>query len=660
MRDSLIKGASHHRAPGVYLRKQDAGQRAATVRMDVTAFVGLTERGPVGHAVTIESWDQFRGVFGRTGGDRQLPEAVYHFFENGGRRCVIVRVVHETESSLGNGELPGLQFEDSTSISVSAAHPGPWAETLEGHVQLDEYALAISESHGDWIATRDRRPALGSIIRLSHVEPNVGGSRGLIDQWTRVVETDESRATRKLRLVPAFGQAGSISLDPNTDYRGDELVIGLELQVPHRRESFDGLGLTTDHPDFFFDVVEAESSLVQFPPQHFQRNIEPVDEVLGEFHLRGGSDGADVLQREDFWLDANQFQPAGWDDGEAKVPREAILDYDEGTGPEAPGHATRPVAQLAFPDLMHPVAQKIQDEPEPEDQTGPELTFVECDGVAATRARPAASTGYPKLSVRHNLGALGELLRHIAAWCERTDRVALFDLPPGSTAGDIIELRRTIRSQNAAVYGPWIRTPSADAPTSELSTLPPCGAVAGIIARKEAGGSVGTPPANAILQGVSGLEQSRLPSAGFLHDERVNLIRRRSDGWTLMGSRTTDGDTYAGHVNVRRILNYLKRQLPIDASWATFQPNDKRLWRRLIQTISRRLKKLYHANALQGARADEAFFVRCDRETNPPAVLDDGRVVALIGVAVAVPAEFIELEFSLLVDGRASVEVRSG
>ena len=44
---------------------------------------------------------------------------------------------------------------------------------------------------------------------------------------------------------------------------------------------------------------------------------------------------------------------------------------------------------------------------------------------------------------------------------------------------------------------------------------------------------------------------------------------------------------------------------------------------------------------MAGATANQAFFVKCDAETNPPEVIDAGQVVTLIGLAPVKPAEFV-------------------
>ena len=50
---------------------------------------------------------------------------------------------------------------------------------------------------------------------------------------------------------------------------------------------------------------------------------------------------------------------------------------------------------------------------------------------------------------------------------------------------------------------------------------------------------------------------------------------------------------------------------------------------------------LWRQGALRGATADQAFFVKCDAETNPSDVIDAGQVVILVGIAPVKPAEFV-------------------
>lgn len=76
-------------------------------------------------------------------------------------------------------------------------------------------------------------------------------------------------------------------------------------------------------------------------------------------------------------------------------------------------------------------------------------------------------------------------------------------------------------------------------------------------------------------------------------------------------------------------------------AWAPFEPNDALLWSAMASTVRRRLRALFDAGALAGRSDADSFFVRCDAGTHTQADLDAGRAVLRVGVAPAVPAEFI-------------------
>ncbi len=76
-------------------------------------------------------------------------------------------------------------------------------------------------------------------------------------------------------------------------------------------------------------------------------------------------------------------------------------------------------------------------------------------------------------------------------------------------------------------------------------------------------------------------------------------------------------------------------------AWATFEPNEPRLWVRIQRELTTYLTKLLRDGALKGATPDQAFYVKCDAETNPPDLREVGQVVTEIGLAPLAPAEFI-------------------
>jgi len=75
--------------------------------------------------------------------------------------------------------------------------------------------------------------------------------------------------------------------------------------------------------------------------------------------------------------------------------------------------------------------------------------------------------------------------------------------------------------------------------------------------------------------------------------------------------------------------------------WIVFEPNDPNLWKRVTRDISAFLLRLWRQGALFGQTPEEAFYVKCDEETNPPEVIDAGQVVIEVGMCPVKPAEFV-------------------
>jgi phage tail sheath protein FI len=72
-----------------------------------------------------------------------------------------------------------------------------------------------------------------------------------------------------------------------------------------------------------------------------------------------------------------------------------------------------------------------------------------------------------------------------------------------------------------------------------------------------------------------------------------------------------------------------------------FEPNNESLWQRVVGTIESFLFGVWKSGALLGTKPEEAYFVRCDRTTMTQDDIDNGRLVCLIGIAPAYPAEFV-------------------
>jgi hypothetical protein len=75
--------------------------------------------------------------------------------------------------------------------------------------------------------------------------------------------------------------------------------------------------------------------------------------------------------------------------------------------------------------------------------------------------------------------------------------------------------------------------------------------------------------------------------------------------------------------------------------WAVFEPNDAGLWLSLRISTSNFLTRIWRSGALFGATPEQAFFVKCDDETNPPDMVEAGQVTVEVGIAPVKPAEFV-------------------
>jgi len=123
----------------------------------------------------------------------------------------------------------------------------------------------------------------------------------------------------------------------------------------------------------------------------------------------------------------------------------------------------------------------------------------------------------------------------------------------------------------------------------------------------------------------------------------------------VWGARTLSSDAEWRYLNVRRLFNYLEESIMAGTQWVVFEPNDDALWARIRRTISAFLVNEWRKGALFGLTPDEAFYVKCDRETNPAEGIDAGQVICQVGVAPVKPAEFVIFQLSQFSGGTSLV-----
>jgi hypothetical protein len=242
--------------------------------------------------------------------------------------------------------------------------------------------------------------------------------------------------------------------------------------------------------------------------------------------------------------------------------------------------------------------------------------------------------------------------------------MVLLDAPAGLAAAEAhaTSLRAAIAAtdpallRDAALYFPWVRA------AGERRFVPPSGHIAGTIAGLDEREGVQRAPAGVVLAGVCDLSdvvddaaQLRLDAVG------VNCIRAfRGRGLRIWGTRTLSDERDWRALSVRRLLQTIARWLELRLADFAFEPNNGVVWNRLAREVGDYCERLHAAGALKGRIPAEAYYVKCDAETNPPEVRDAGMLVAEIGVAPLVPQEFIALRLIQRGEGTSLTDAAAG
>lgn len=198
-----------------------------------------------------------------------------------------------------------------------------------------------------------------------------------------------------------------------------------------------------------------------------------------------------------------------------------------------------------------------------------------------------------------------------------------------------------------ALYYPWIVC--KDPVKGEVVEMPPSGHVAGIYARTDATRGVHKAPANEVIRGAVGVSHRvTREEQGTLNPAGVNCIRYFGQtGVRVWGARTLDeAASEYRYVPVRRFVCMVSESLEEALQWVVFETNHEPLWKAIRRDITAFLTLLWRQGMLKGETPEQAFFVKCDSETNPEDVIAAGQVVTTIGLSVVKPAEFVVIRIS--------------
>jgi phage tail sheath protein FI len=506
-----------------------------------------------------------------------LAKAVEGFFLNGGRTCHVVRVAHRARGE----QQPDV---DHAFCAERVTKDGWEKPTLR--VRAKSEGRWGNNIWARWAQTVGAKALLTADLDVGAGEAMLNVTRGFErGALVRVYDRQNSDYVILTEIGERTIRWGT-GTPINRRYRAAGPtyfeVIELELRIAlrDRKENFRGLQMSPSSRRYVARVVEQESRLVlvdDLASTSAWPHNLPEDGAAAK--LAAGRDGADTLTPED------------------------VIGFDLGPGERAglmSLGALEEVAMVCVPDAMI----------FPQRKPGPE------GDMGAQRIHDAM------INLCENL----------------KDRFALLDIPMTRDIEIVRRWRRRTDTSYAAYYWPWLGVMED---SGKISRVPPSGHMAGLFAKCDTEVGVHRAPANEPINGVLDLSLVLTEDdQGILNSEAINAFRQSRDirAW---GARTSSSDLSWRFVNVRRLFIMLRRALEEGSRWVIFEPNTPNTWDSVRSRCNAFLEKLYEKGMFAGGSPEESFYVKCDAETNPVEVREQGMLVVEIGVAPAVPAEFI-------------------
>ncbi|MEA2236341.1 MAG: uncharacterized protein QOC81_1065 [Thermoanaerobaculia bacterium] len=523
-----------------------------------------------------------------------------------------------TGASAASGVL--LDATGTPTLRVDAASPGAWGNAV---------SVVVSRTSRQATRSAGVQPSNGA---FSVVESVAGISAGSVLQifqpgsrtFHRVVSSVDAARKRIFWREPL----GNLDLTQPFSLESDEITIAV-YERANLREVLDRLTLVAgDDQHDAPAVVNAASRYLRLtdlaspaPPPLSHPNPQSPALDNGRLLLAGGRDGIAALRADDI---TGTFTT----DDRAGLRTLELVDE---------------VSYIAIPDVLIervPALEVLPDPPPPPPDpcllAPPPLSLVAAPPPPAIREQ----------SAHFNLDEVLRVQNAMIDHCERLrDRMALLD-PPNFRATELAEIdswRRRFDTKYAALYFPWIVVLDPQNSRDLTRAIPPSGHVAGIWARTDLTTGVHKAPANEELRWA---QDSTIDVTEAVHEilnpAGINAIRLLpARGLRVYGARTVSSDPSWRYVSVRRLLIMIEEAVEEALQWAVFEPHDAALREKVAMSIYSFLERLWERGALAGATAGEAFYIRCNESNNPPDAVANGHLLAEVGVAPVIPAEFI-------------------
>lgn len=242
----------------------------------------------------------------------------------------------------------------------------------------------------------------------------------------------------------------------------------------------------------------------------------------------------------------------------------------------------------------------------------------------------------------------------------RGDVFVVGDCPPGLTPTAMVSFAQGLAaSPHVAIYYPQVQISDPYSTIQGVTRLiPPGGYVVGQYIATDASRGVAKAPAGlgASLQGAYGLETTLTNNdQGNLTQANVNcIVSIPGSGVVIWGARTLSPYLITRYVPAERTLIYLQTEFVALTKFAVFEANSWVLWNQITSVLNQFLSSFWQSGGLQGATANDAYYVVCDASNNTFASIQQGIVHIEVGVALQDPAEFVVISIGQWAGGSST------
>jgi hypothetical protein len=234
-------------------QRRIADHAIARVPTGITAFLGRTLKGPVNQPVPVSSFAEFQQIFGGLWQPSTLSYALEQFFENGGRRALIVRVANGARP-------PTITLPAAASaLRLVALNPGS-REYLRASVDYD--GIAESEPDRFNLVVQRVRSAASELIEDQEIFRRISVVKSSGRYVTDILL--ESRLVRVTGPVPVYRPERSVSGPAGA-------VIGYAVSNPDGDDGgpltdYDVIGSAIDGTGVFALKGTARFNMLCIPP----------------------------------------------------------------------------------------------------------------------------------------------------------------------------------------------------------------------------------------------------------------------------------------------------------------------------------------------------------------------------------------------------------